>query len=182
MTKQEKFKYNYLIQTDASVRGLKSVHSYNIRGLQKNGQGGKEFRSKAFGRLIDDPISAEIYALTEALQYMQEKGFYGSIVKTDSLRVVEMVKNRENNYSENKHGRDIVYLRKLLDMTKSKIIHGGRNSNKGADVQCQVAWEKKQFSLRGKKVGGFQNKGTTGKKIREYNKAKRKNRQITAQK
>lgn len=173
MTKTKK--YRYLIQTDASVKGTKSVHSYNIRGLKRNGSGGKVFREKGFGRLIDDPMLAEIYAITEALQYMQQKGFCESLVKTDRQDVVKIVKNRSNDYSDKHYGRDIIYLRKLLKATRSAIQYNPRKFN-GADIQCHLTWEKKQFSIKGKKVRGFKNGNKIQQVKRQMANARKRNK------
>lgn len=155
---QRSSRFNYLIQTDASVRGLKSTHSYNIRGIKKDGRGGKEFRTKGFSRLFEDSVGAELYAITEALQYMQEKGFKRSIVLTDNQSIVKMTRNRDSNYDHNRYGRDIIYLRKLLDATNSIIRFQKRQRNKGADKVCHLVWKKKQFSIKGKPVKGFKSK------------------------
>lgn len=159
MKKRKKQAYKFLIQTDAGVIGNRSVHSYNIRGLRPQGGAGKEFRRRSMSRLIDDTTLAEIYAITEALRYMNSKGFTKALVKTDSKMVADMVKNQNFDVENHRFGRDVKYLRSLLKSTNSNIMFTKRESNKGADLQCQLQWEKKRFSIKGKKLKGFKTKG-----------------------
>lgn len=174
MKKRKKQIYKFLIQTDAGVMGSKSVHSYNIRGLRPQGGAGKEFRRRSISRLIDDPTLAEIYTITEALRYMNNKGFTRALVKTDARTVVDLVKNLDANLDKYRFGRDIRYLRSLLKSTNSNIIFAKRELNKGADLQCQLQWEKKRFSIKGKKLRGFKTKGNpVYKQMRDMKKTKK---------
>lgn len=163
MSAIKKRNFDYLVKTDAGIRGERSSHFYRIRKIEvkKNRQGKryevarkKIIHSQELKSFYSNIHHAELYSIETALLECRSQGLCNILVKTDSkIAMVLLNGEKPQNhksitklvYSIIAHNetimRDVRSIQKLMKELNVTVQFDYRHQNTGADKRTKKVWQ-----------------------------------------